>query len=269
LVAATTATGTGPKKISQACTTCGSLRGRHRPSSRKRRITVSCRGGGLCIMGCKLVRDVERFNDWGVKANYVVMKYGRKVNCLRFPDKVGKEAGTKQCGGGSRGGMNSTASSPACAGRGVRSCGGWSSRHRHRCRAFASATDALPPSCHRRRHPCRLHFYSGCTRWRRNSSGCCWWWMCRSWTKTGTTAATAGVAMLAAATAATEMGPKKISQARMVHGSLQGRHRPLLRKRRIMGSCRGGGPCIVGCKFVRDVERFNKWGVKADYAVMK
>ncbi len=31
----------------------------------------------------------------------------------------------------------------------------------------------------------------------------------------------------------------------------------------------GGGPCIVGCKFVRDVERFNKWGVKADYAVMK
>jgi hypothetical protein len=34
------------------------------------------------------------------------MKYGRKVDCLRLPDKVGKEAGTKQCGGGSRGGMN-------------------------------------------------------------------------------------------------------------------------------------------------------------------
>ena len=57
-------------------------------------------------MGYKFVRDVERFNEWEVKADYTVMKYGRKVDCLRLPDKVGKEAGTKQCGGGSRGGMN-------------------------------------------------------------------------------------------------------------------------------------------------------------------
>ncbi len=57
-------------------------------------------------MGCKFVRDVERFNEWGVKTDYTVMKYGRKVDCLRFPKEVGKEARTKQCGGGSRGGMN-------------------------------------------------------------------------------------------------------------------------------------------------------------------
>ena len=30
-----------------------------------------------------------------------------------------------------------------------------------------------------------------------------------------------------------------------------------------------GGPAVVGCKFVRDVERFNEWGVEADYAVME
>ena len=41
-----------------------------------------------------------------VKADYAVMKYGRKVDCLRSPDKVGKEARTKQCGGGGWGGMN-------------------------------------------------------------------------------------------------------------------------------------------------------------------
>jgi hypothetical protein len=57
-------------------------------------------------VGCKFVRDIERFNEWGVKADYPVMKYGRKVDCLRSPDKVGKEAETKQCGGGSGGGMN-------------------------------------------------------------------------------------------------------------------------------------------------------------------
>ncbi len=57
-------------------------------------------------MGCKFVRDIERFNEWGVKADYAVMKYGRKVNCLRLLDKVGKEARTKQCGGGSKGGIN-------------------------------------------------------------------------------------------------------------------------------------------------------------------
>ncbi len=42
----------------------------------------------------------------GVKANYAEMKYGRKVDCLRLPDEVGEEARTKQCGGGSGGGMN-------------------------------------------------------------------------------------------------------------------------------------------------------------------
>ncbi len=46
-------------------------------------------------MGCKFVRDIERFNKWGVKSDYAVMKYGRKVNCLRLPDEVGKEARTK------------------------------------------------------------------------------------------------------------------------------------------------------------------------------
>jgi hypothetical protein len=39
-----------------------------------------------------------------VKANYGVMKYGRKVDCLRSPDEVGEEARTEQCGGGSGGG---------------------------------------------------------------------------------------------------------------------------------------------------------------------
>jgi hypothetical protein len=43
----------------------------------------------------------------GVKADYAVMKYGRKVDCLRLPDKVGKEARTKRCGGG--GGVGSQA----------------------------------------------------------------------------------------------------------------------------------------------------------------
>ncbi len=43
-------------------------------------------------MGCEFIRDVERFNEWGVKADYAVMKYGRKVDCLRSPDKIGKEA---------------------------------------------------------------------------------------------------------------------------------------------------------------------------------
>ncbi len=57
-------------------------------------------------MGCKFVRDVERFNEWGVNADYAVMKYGRKVDCLRSPEEVGEEARTKQCGGGGGGGMN-------------------------------------------------------------------------------------------------------------------------------------------------------------------
>ncbi len=57
-------------------------------------------------MGCKFVRDIERFNEWGVKSDYTVMKYGRKVDCLRLPDEVGKEARTKQCGGDGGGRMN-------------------------------------------------------------------------------------------------------------------------------------------------------------------
>lgn len=32
-------------------------------------------------------------------------------------------------------------------------------------------------------------------------------------------------------------------------------------------SCLGGAN-VVGCKFIRDVERFNEWGVESDYAVM-
>jgi hypothetical protein len=42
----------------------------------------------------------------GVKADYVVMKYGRKADCLKSPDEVGEEARTKQCGGGGAGRMN-------------------------------------------------------------------------------------------------------------------------------------------------------------------
>jgi hypothetical protein len=57
-------------------------------------------------VGCKFVRDFERFNEWGVKADYAVMKYERKVDCLRLPDEVREEARTKQCGGGCRVGMN-------------------------------------------------------------------------------------------------------------------------------------------------------------------
>ena len=37
-------------------------------------------GGGPCVVGCKFVRDVERFNEWGVEADYAVMEYGRKVD---------------------------------------------------------------------------------------------------------------------------------------------------------------------------------------------
>ncbi len=54
-------------------------------------------------MVCKFVRDVERFNEWGVKADFAVMKYRWKVNCLRSQDEVGEEAKTKQCGGGGEG----------------------------------------------------------------------------------------------------------------------------------------------------------------------
>jgi hypothetical protein len=114
--AATAATGTGPKKTCQARMTCCSLRGRPRLLSRKMRNTGSYRGGGPCVLGYKFVRDVERINEWEVKTDYAVMKYGRKVDCLRSPDKVGEEAGTKQCGGGGGGGMN-----PCCILTGLRS----------------------------------------------------------------------------------------------------------------------------------------------------
>ncbi len=60
----------------------------------------------MCVVGCKFVRDIERFNEWGVKADYAVMKYGKKVDCLRCPDKVGEEVGTKERGGGGGGRMN-------------------------------------------------------------------------------------------------------------------------------------------------------------------
>ncbi len=38
----------------------------------------------------------------GAEADYAVMKYGRKVDCLRSPDKVGKEAGTRRLNKGSK-----------------------------------------------------------------------------------------------------------------------------------------------------------------------
>jgi hypothetical protein len=28
-----------------------------------------------------------------------------------------------------------------------------------------------------------------------------------------------------------------------------------------------GGPWVVGCRFLRDVEKFNEWGLEADYAI--
>ncbi|KAL3811825.1 hypothetical protein ACHAXA_004252 [Cyclostephanos tholiformis] len=49
-------------------------------------------GGGACVVGCKFVRDVERFNEWGVEADYAVMEYERKVDCLR-PRSVGEGIG--------------------------------------------------------------------------------------------------------------------------------------------------------------------------------
>jgi hypothetical protein len=52
------------------------------------------------------VRDVERFNEWGVEADYAVMEYGRKVDCLR-PDRAGEEIGTCDCRT-SKGGMRAT-----------------------------------------------------------------------------------------------------------------------------------------------------------------
>jgi len=30
-----------------------------------------------------------------------------------------------------------------------------------------------------------------------------------------------------------------------------------------------GGPWVVGCKFIRDVENFNEWGLEADYAIVE
>jgi hypothetical protein len=53
-------------------------------------------------MGCKFVRDVERFNEWGVEADYVVVEYRRKVDCLKLTDKFGKEAGPRRSNKGSK-----------------------------------------------------------------------------------------------------------------------------------------------------------------------
>mmetsp|Transcript_24133 Transcript_24133/g.58299 ORF Transcript_24133/g.58299 Transcript_24133/m.58299 type:complete len:1162 (+) Transcript_24133:1-3486(+) len=39
--------------------------------------------GGPAVVGCKFVRDVERFNEWGVEADYAVMEYERKIAYLR------------------------------------------------------------------------------------------------------------------------------------------------------------------------------------------
>jgi hypothetical protein len=48
------------------------------------------------------MRDIERFNKWGVEANYAVMEYGRKVYCLRLLDRVGKEARIRRSNKGSK-----------------------------------------------------------------------------------------------------------------------------------------------------------------------
>ncbi len=48
------------------------------------------------------MREVKRFNKWGVEADYVVIEYVRKVNCLRLPDKVGKKARTRRLNKGSK-----------------------------------------------------------------------------------------------------------------------------------------------------------------------
>eukprot|EP00804_Cyclotella_cryptica_P011665 CCRYP_019688-RB/>CCRYP_019688-RB protein AED:0.29 eAED:0.29 QI:590/1/1/1/1/1/4/570/502 len=35
--------------------------------------------GGAAVVGCKFVRDVEKFNEWGVESDYAVMEFERKV----------------------------------------------------------------------------------------------------------------------------------------------------------------------------------------------
>ncbi|KAL9185896.1 hypothetical protein ACHAXT_003673 [Thalassiosira profunda] len=54
--------------------------------------------GGPAVVGCKFIRDVERFNEWGVEADYAVMEYERKLAYLRkapakAPAKSSKKAG--------------------------------------------------------------------------------------------------------------------------------------------------------------------------------
>mmetsp|Transcript_16323 Transcript_16323/g.35271 ORF Transcript_16323/g.35271 Transcript_16323/m.35271 type:complete len:1272 (-) Transcript_16323:77-3892(-) len=39
--------------------------------------------GGPAVVGCKFVRDVEKFNEWGVESDYAVMEYKRKIAYLR------------------------------------------------------------------------------------------------------------------------------------------------------------------------------------------
>ncbi|KAL7522392.1 hypothetical protein ACHAWX_007062 [Stephanocyclus meneghinianus] len=35
--------------------------------------------GGAAVVGCKFVRDVEKFNEWGVESDYAVMDFERKI----------------------------------------------------------------------------------------------------------------------------------------------------------------------------------------------
>ncbi len=53
-------------------------------------------------MGCELLRDVESFNKWGVGADLAVREYRRKVDCLRLPEEVHKEARTRRLNKGSK-----------------------------------------------------------------------------------------------------------------------------------------------------------------------
>jgi hypothetical protein len=139
-------------------------------------------------MGCKFMRDVERFNEWGVKADCAVVEYGRKVNCLRLPDEVGKEAGTRRSNKGSkRATDNDREGAPGKRGS------GWGEVD-----VGALALSSLL-SMRTAAMGGRGGGGGGRTCQRRNSSGHWRWWMRRSQTKTGTVAATAGAAMAVAA----------------------------------------------------------------------
>jgi len=38
---------------------------------------------GVAVVGCKFVRDVEKFNEWGVESDYAIMEYERKLAIFR------------------------------------------------------------------------------------------------------------------------------------------------------------------------------------------